>query len=313
MTNDANLVTMKELHGGVETTPGVEHRVVEIDGGPVSYYEAGSRERGTVLLLHGAMCDEARFSWHQLFPVLAEEFHVVAVDTPRHGKSRPWTGTLSRVRLLAILEEPVDRLGLPKFSIVGLSMGGGLAIEFAAGHPERMTSAVLFEPGGLADRLDKQFVTWLYVKTPGLSRLIGRKYSRASRPELLKLLEQLYVGGSKPTDPERLLDILREEIQAKVRYRERDLDDWQIEAIGPTRTWNLLDRIPKITCPTLWLRGADSEMVKQDEMERAVAIAREAGADVTFTVIPGAGHMLPLERPAEANDAVMEFLRRVMR
>lgn len=122
-------------------------------------------------------------------------------------------------------------------------------------------------------------------------------------------LDRLFVGGSTPTDPERLLPILRDEIDGKWRHRETDLDDWQRDSIGPRRlTWTLLDRLPLIACPTLWLRGADSELVKQHEMERAVRLARTSGAAATLRVIPGAGHLLPLERPAEANQAVLEFL-----
>lgn len=310
MTDVAILVTMGEGNDGVEQTPGVEHHVAEIAGGPLSYYVAGPRDRPAVVLLHGAMCDEARFIWDQLFPVLAREFRVIAVDTPRHGRSRPWRGTLGRARLTSILHQFVDELGLERFSIVGLSMGGGLAIQFAATYPHRIASAVLFEPGGLAERLDKQFITWLYLKTPGLSRMISRRYARASRAKLRKLLDSLYVGGSKPTDPERFVDILQAELQGKVGSGERDLDDWQIESIGPTRTWSLLDLVGKLSCPTLWLRGADSALVKQAEMERAVSIARKAGSEASLTVIPGAGHLLPLERPVEANTAVLEFLRR---
>lgn len=309
MTNGSSLVTINAKHCGVEATPGLMHRVVHVHGGPVSVYEAGSPDRQSVVLLHGAMCDEARFIWDQLFPVLAEEFRVVAVDTPRHGRSRPWTGPLGRERLVQILHGTLDEAGLARTAIVGLSMGGGLAIEFAARYPQRVTCAVLFEPGGLADRLDRQLLTWLYIKTPGLSRIIGRWYATKTRAGLRDTLDSLYVGGAKPTDPERLLDILHDEIEGKRRYSERDLDDWQIEAIGPRRTWTLLNHIPRLACPTLWLRGADSAVVKQDEMERVLSLATQGNPQASVVVIPGAGHLLPLERPAEVEAAVLPFLR----
>lgn len=301
---------MSELvSGGVESTPGVEHEVLTIEGSPLSLYAAGKSDRPTVVLFHGAMFDEARFIWDQLFPVLAEHFRVVAFDTPRHGKSRPWPGHMGHERLMRIFHSAVDELGLERFSAVGLSMGGGVAVEYASLHPDRVERMVVFEPGGLGDRLDKQFLTWLYIKTPGLSRVITRSMHRKTREQLRVGLDKLFVGGSKPTDPDRLLTILREEIDGKWRHRENDLDDWQLDSIGATRlTWNLLDRIPLIACPTLWLRGADSLLVKQHEMERAVALARTSGAPATLRVIPGAGHLLPLERPAEANQAVLEFL-----
>jgi len=128
-----------------------------------------------------------------------------------------------------------------------------------------------------------------------------------------RLLTSLYVGGSKPTDPERLVAILKQEIKGKHEHAEKDLDDWQLDSIGPFRLkWTLLDRIPLIKCPTLWLRGADSELVKQHEMERAVKLAVSGGAKAEIKLIQHAGHLLPLERPAEANAAVKEFLDRVI-
>lgn len=310
MTTSATLVTMNRRHCGVQGTPGVAHRLMEVAGGPVSLYAAGRPDRSAVILLHGAMYDEARFVWDQLFPVLAEEFRVIAVDTPRHGGSRPWAGELGRDRLLAILIELLDELALDRCSLVGLSMGGGLAIALAASQPDRIRSAVLFEPGGLGERLDRQLLAWLYLRTPGVGRLLSRRYAKASDAELRKLLASLYVGGSTPTDADRLIGILRDEIRGKTRFRERDLDDWQRESIGPFRTRTVLDLVPEIACPTLWLRGAGGELVKQSEMERAVGLCREAGRDASLTVVPGAGHLLPLERPDEANAAVLEFLRR---
>jgi len=79
--------------------------------------------------------------------------------------------------------------------------------------------------------------------------------------------------------------------------------------IGPFRLyWNLLDQIPRISCPTLWLRGAESKLVKQSEMDRAVQLARESGQPAELTVVPHAGHILPLEQPEVVNPMVHEFL-----
>ncbi len=86
------------------------------------------------------------------------------------------------------------------------------------------------------------------------------------------------------------------------------MDDWQVSGIGPFKVkWDLLDRIPLIKCPTLWLRGADSVLVKQYEMERAVKLALDAGTQAELQIIPNAGHILPLERPQQVNPIVKAF------
>ena len=295
--------------GGVEGTPGLVHHQFDVCGGPMSVYEAGPAGAPIAVMLHGAMYDEARFSWDQLFPRLSSDYHVFAVDTPRHGKSRPWDGWMDRERLLQILHGTLAHLGLRRFSLVGLSMGGGMAIEYAASFPESVVSMALFEPGGLGDKVDWQFLTWLYIHTPGLLRYLGKRYIKKDRASMIKVLESLYVGGTKPVDPDRLAGILEDEVGGKVRNKEQDLDDWQISGIGPFGVrWSLLDRLPLVQCPTLWLRGADSVLVKQHEIERAVALTRSGGADANIKLVDNAGHMLPLEQPAQAYAAVKEFL-----
>jgi pimeloyl-ACP methyl ester carboxylesterase len=119
---------VQEIAGGVESVPGLKHHALQVCGGPISVYEAGNRNRPAVVMLHGAMYDEARFIWDQMFPFLSKDYHVFALDTPRHGKSRPWQGYLDRAKLMDILENTFKRLGLERFSLVGLSMGGGLSI-----------------------------------------------------------------------------------------------------------------------------------------------------------------------------------------
>ena len=297
------------LYGGIEGTQGVQKRMLTVLGGPICVYEAGASDRPTVVLLHGAMYDESRFIWDSLFPALSEHFHVFALDTPRHGGSRPWEGVLDRVRLLEILKATIEQLGLNSFSIVGLSMGGGLAIEYAAQHPAQVCAMALFEPGGLGDHVDWQLFTWLYLKTPGMLHLLSRLYVKYDLSAVEKLMNTIFTKGTKPSNPDRLARILKDEIGGKYTCHERDMDDWQVGAIRPfSLRWNLLKEIEKISCPTLWLRGAQSKLVKQHEMERALELARKQGAAAELIVIPNAGHILPLEQPERANAELLKFL-----
>ena len=294
--------------GGVEGTAGVQKRMLQVCGGPICVYEAGEQDRPKIVLLHGAMYDESRLIWDQLFPVLNKQYHVFAIDTPRHGGSRPWSGTLDRARLMQILAETVAALGLTRFSIVGLSMGGGLAIEYASLHPEQVEAMALFEPGGIGDRVDLQWFTYLYIRTPGMLRMLSRQYIKYDDAKIEKVLRTIFTKGTAPKDPARLTAILKDEIRGKFSNGEQDMDDWQIGAINFTRlNWNLLTQVKAIACPTLWLRGASSTLVKQDEMERAVRLAGKSGQRAELIVVPVARHMLPLEQPERANAEVLGF------
>ena len=308
-----NRQSEQELHHGVEGTPNVQKKILTVNGGPVCVYEAGEHDRAPIVLLHGAMYDESRFIWDALFPALSERYHVFAIDTPRHGGSRPWEGVLDRARLMEILAETFSLLGLDRFSIVGLSMGGGLAIEFASLHPEKIVSIVLFEPGGLGEHVDLQLITWLYLKTPGMLRMLSKRYVKLEDSAIEKLLLTIFTKGTKPENSTRLTAILKDEIRGKFECGENDMDDWQISGIAPFHLkWNLLSQVCSIVCPTLWLRGEQSTLVKQSEMERAVALARENGAKAELIVIPTAGHILPLEQPQKANAEVLAFFHQTL-
>ena len=299
--------------GGVEGVAGVKKHLLAVSGGTVCVYEAGDDAAKRIVMLHGAMYDESRFIWDQLFPALAKQYHVFAIDTPRHGGSRPWSGFLDRARLMEILQETFSRLGLTRFSIIGLSMGGGLAIEYASLYPEQVEAMALFEPGGLGERVDLQWFTYLYIKTQGMLRLLSRQYIKYSDEKIEKVLRSIYTKGTSPTSPTRLTAILKDEIHGKFEFGERDMDDWQISGINLTHlNWNLLNQVEAIRCPTLWLRGAQSTLVKQAEMERAARLAATQGSSAQLIVIPNAGHILPLEQPEQANQAVLDFLARTI-
>jgi len=299
--------------GGVEGTPGVQKRLLSVHGGTICVYEAGDPLLPKIVMLHGAMYDESRFIWDALFPALSEQYHVFAIDTPRHGGSRPWAGQLDRARLMEILAETLSQLSLTRFSFVGLSMGGGLAIEFASLHPEQVEAMALFEPGGLGEKVDLQWFTYFYIRTPGMLRLLSRQYVKYSDAKIEKILRSIFTKGTAPRDPARLTAILKDEIQGKFRCGENDMDDWQISGINLTKlNWNLLSQVEAISCPTLWLRGEQSKLVKQDEMERAVRLAKTHGASAELIVIPNAGHILPLEQPERTNIAVLEFFSKTV-
>lgn len=190
-----------EITGGIENVPGLKHHDFYICGGPVSVYEAGNEGRPAVVLLHGAMYDEARFIWDQMFPFLSRYYHLFALDTPRHGKSRPWEGNMDHTRLMEILHNTFGQLKLEHFSLVGLSMGGGLSIEYASLYPDKVRSMVLFEPGGLGEKADWGFLIWLYIKTPGMLRMLNRWYVKKDHAAIKKMLDSIYVGGGKADRP----------------------------------------------------------------------------------------------------------------
>ena len=114
--------------------------VVDVNGARLWYDEAGSGE--TVLLLHGGLGDSGL--WEPVVPFLAERFRTIRTDLRFFGRSTgpavPWSWQDDVVGVL-------DELGVERAALVGLSLGGRIALDVALAHPERLWAVVGVAPG----------------------------------------------------------------------------------------------------------------------------------------------------------------------
>ncbi|HLU97079.1 MAG TPA: alpha/beta hydrolase [Thermobifida alba] len=273
------------------------------DHGPVRYYRAG--ESGpAVVLLHGAMLDTAPLTWGRTVAALGDSHRVFAPDLPRHGGSRPWHGPTDQEGLEAVLAELLDHWELSRASLVGLSLGGGIAAGFAARRPERVDRLVLVAPGGMEGRRIAQGTTYLLLHTPFLLRLATVLLARG--PRLLRAtLAAALVEGERNPDFAEIAALAEEEARAKHEAGELALDDWQIRSYGWRRMrTDLRPLLPRITAPTLVVRGDADTAVPLSAVEEAARLI--PGAELLR--IPRAGHLLPRDRPEEFHAALRAFL-----
>jgi len=120
-------------------------RTVEVHGKPMNFIEAGS---GPVLLLiHGmaGTCD----NWESVIEPLAINHTVIAPDFPGHGGSAPGAGDYSLGSLASALRDLMLTLGHERATLVGHSLGGGVAMQFIYQFPEMVERLVLVSSGGL--------------------------------------------------------------------------------------------------------------------------------------------------------------------
>ncbi len=123
----------------------IEPRTVSLHGRPVSYVEAGS---GPVLLLIHGMAGTYE-NWQAVIEPLAERHTVLAPDLPGHGSSAPGGGDYSLGALAAGLRDLLIALGHDRATLVGHSLGGGVAMQFAYQFPEITERLALVSSGGL--------------------------------------------------------------------------------------------------------------------------------------------------------------------
>jgi 3-oxoadipate enol-lactonase len=114
--------------------------VADVNGARLWYDEAGSGP--AVLLLHGGLGDSGL--WEPVVPFLAERFRTIRTDLRFYGRSTgpnvPWSWQDDAIGLL-------DALGVERAAVVGLSMGGKIALDLALAHPDRLWAVVGVAPG----------------------------------------------------------------------------------------------------------------------------------------------------------------------
>src|SRR4051794_8077973 len=120
-------------------------RAVEVHGRPINFIEAGS---GPVLLLIHGMAGTC-VNWESVIEPLAIHHTVIAPDFPGHGASAPGGGDYSLGSLASGLRDLLLALGHERATLVGHSLGGGVALQFTYQFPEMVERLALVSSGGL--------------------------------------------------------------------------------------------------------------------------------------------------------------------
>jgi pimeloyl-ACP methyl ester carboxylesterase len=124
-------------------------RQIELHGHPVTYHQVG--EGPAVLLIHGITSSSR--TWRAVMPGLAERHTVIAPDLLGHGRSAKPRGDYSLGAYASGLRDLLVALEVPRATVVGHSLGGGVAMQFAYQFPERLDRLVLVDSGGLGEEV----------------------------------------------------------------------------------------------------------------------------------------------------------------
>jgi pimeloyl-ACP methyl ester carboxylesterase len=122
----------------------------QLHGRRISYLSAG--EGPVLLAVHGIASDSQ--AWRTALPLLARRARVIAPDLPGHGASSKAPGDYSLGSLASSLRDLLVKLGHERATLVGHSLGGGVAMQFAYMFPERTERLVLVSSGGLGRSLN---------------------------------------------------------------------------------------------------------------------------------------------------------------
>src|SRR6059058_5754598 len=170
----------------MEATSAFEAHEVDLHGHGVIYRTAG--EGPTVLLIHG-MINSSRH-WEEVALRLADSYRVVAPDLVGHGDSATPRGDYSLGAHAASIRDLLATIGVERATVVGHSLGGGVAMQFFYQFPQRTERLVLVSSGGLGHEVSPLLRT---VALPGAPALL----SLAAHPRALDALDR---GGERVRD-----------------------------------------------------------------------------------------------------------------
>jgi pimeloyl-ACP methyl ester carboxylesterase len=131
----------------------IQGKTIKVDGRDVHYYTAGHGE--PLVVIHGGGGD-AR-TWGKNIIELSEKYTVYAPDLPGYGGSQPLDGNYYIPELSRFLGSFASNLGLERFYLVGHSMGGGVALDYALKSPQKIKKLVLVS----SLCLDREIAFWV--------------------------------------------------------------------------------------------------------------------------------------------------------
>ncbi len=238
------------------------------------------------VLIHGGLVDSGL--WDDQFDVFARHYRTLRYDVRGFGRSHAPTTPYSHH---ADLKDLLDFLGIERAYVLGLSMGGAIAIDFTLAYPDRV-AALIPVASGLSG--------YQPTTNSALRDEMRAAYERGDKARAVELSLQLWTDGPSRA-PDQVDAQARERIRAMTVHM-FDLPDYEniLQPLVPAA----VDRLTEIHVPTFFIVGDLDvpDILRIGELIVAhVPGARQA-------IIPGTAHHLNVEKPDEFNHIVLEFL-----
>jgi len=262
---------------------------VDTNGQQIYYEMQGEGE--PLILIMGIGGDSTMWAPYQM-PVLSTNYQVIVLDNRDAGRSSKAISSYTIADMADDVAGLLDGLGIERTHILGISMGGMIAQEFALLHPDRLNRLILTGTSATTGRAKfDPIMSWNFVKqndTDGLA-FAAQQFIWLFSTEFLRnhqAVDQtlaLFASNPNPLSPE-----------AYTRQAEAYLKH------------DALDRLKDVKAPTLVISG-EQDRLTPPWIARELADAIP-GAKFHLVEGSGASHALILERPDDFNRTVMNFL-----
>ena len=271
-------------------------KFLELHGDRVAYRDEGAGE--ILLLIHG-MAGSSE-TWRSVIPQLSGRFRVIAPDLLGHGESAKPRGDYSLGAFAVWLRDLLDELGVSQTTLVGHSLGGGVAMQFAYQHPDYVKRLILISSGGLGP--DVGLVLRL-LSAPGAELVlpvIAPAPVLAAGNKLRSWLRSVGVRSPRGAELWSAYSSLadRETRQSFLRTL-RSVVDYRGQAVSALNRLHLREELPVMA---IW--GERDGIIP---VAHAYA-AREARTDSRLEVLPAVGHFPQVEAPGKVVELIEDFV-----
>jgi pimeloyl-ACP methyl ester carboxylesterase len=273
-------------------------RHVRIHGHEVGYRMAGDGEEALVLI-HGVTGSST--TWREVMPTLAERFTVIAPDLLGHGESAKPRGDYSLGAFASGVRDLLVTLGIERATVVGHSLGGGVAMQMAYQFPERVERLVLVNSGGLGKEVHAILRA---VSLPGSELVLPI----VLLPQVQQVLDRIggLIAKVGITPSVRAKEVWRSytgltETRGRIAFVHtvRSVIDVTGQRVSARDRLYLAQEVP-----TLIVWGDRDRIIPVEHAHAAHALIEGS----TLRIIEGADHFVPFERPAAFLDALLSFI-----
>jgi pimeloyl-ACP methyl ester carboxylesterase len=269
-----------------------EHGVA-VNGLRLRYLDWGTIGKRPILFLHGGAL--TAHTWDLCCLALRADYHCLALDQRGHGDS-DWAPDAD----YSIASQRQDirgfaaALGLDGFVLVGMSMGAINGLAYAIAYPETLSALVLIDAGP-------------HLRRPG-SRRIRDFVNGGAEPESLEAI----VARALAFNPRRDPIVLRRSLMHNLRRQEDGSWVWKYDRrrfqamagdLHGGERRRLADGLGEVRCPTLVVRGGESDVFHDEDAERLAASL----PDGRWVKIPQAGHTVQGDNPKDLVAALRMF------
>jgi len=273
----------------------IEHLVVDpISNGETYIYEAGMGNQVSILLIHG-VGDEGSLNWRHLIPALVEQYHVVTFDLPGFGRSSKQNILYSPLFYSKFIKWVKDQyVGDRSFVVIGHSLGGAVALSYAATQPDNLQRLILTDVSGVIHRMEltQHIIKNMHKKNDGLlkqpSKLFGMFTSHT-----LDVMES--------PDLSIKLEKVLESPDLRSRYLSGDPNKIASLALA---NFDFSKLIYQVNVPAIIIWGANDPTTPI----RTGKLLNYILEKTQLSIVPETGHNPILERPDEFNRLVLDAL-----